>query len=122
MTDQVPVKDASSPPPEWDEPAGVVRPSAEEPSKPTLETPWAKPEEPPESAQGSGWYYCLFEDHPGVPRFSSKPLDVGRLFQDAKDAKVPTCPVDGEQNNIPAEGPDLPPEAILKLAERFTVG
>ena len=75
------------------------------------------PEEEVVENKGS-YHYCLEENHPGAPSFQTAPLSLVRIFQSDKD--VPECPACGRQvNSMPCEGPDIPPESILELQERF---
>jgi pyruvate/2-oxoglutarate dehydrogenase complex dihydrolipoamide acyltransferase (E2) component len=84
-------------------------------TKDDVETAIAKAEEA--KAKGS-YYYCMEDNHPGAPNFQTTPLSLTRIFQSSEE--VPVCPACQKQGNaVPCPGPDIPPESILSLQERF---
>lgn len=73
-----------------------------------------------EGADLNYWWYCLEQDHPGVPTYTSQPFDLGRIFGTEDDIGCPTCPGCGrEVSAIPCLGPKTPPAQILDYAKRF---
>ncbi len=66
------------------------------------------------------WYYCMDENHPGVPKFSQAPMDLGRIFGVDTNEGCPVCPdCKKEVSAVPTIGPHYPPAEIAAYAERF---
>ena len=74
----------------------------------------------PIDRSNSYWWYCLQEDHPGVPTYSQQPLDIRRIFGTETDQGCPTCPTCQKQTScVPCAGPHLPPASIVEYARWY---
>jgi len=73
-----------------------------------------------EGASLNYWWYCMEQNHPNVPTYTSQPLDLGRIFGTENDRGCPACPGCGrEVNAVPCAGPKIPPPQIVDYARRF---
>ena len=95
-----------------------IKPSEVPAETPTQATQPTIQQSEVEVSADAPYFYCLEENHPGAPNFQTTPLSLTRIFQ--SEEEVPVCPACGKQtNSISCAGPDIPPEFILELQDRF---